>query len=200
MHDRLPALVGAEADEIADRLGDLPLALAQAAGLMVEQGMTAPDYLDALAAHSAAIADEGQVATYPTTLAAAVRLSTTRLAAADPLAVHLLQVCAMLAAEPIPGPILSHVDASPAGSRHGLRRIARYGLARVGAGEVQMHRLIQAIIADQLTPTERAWARTAAEQALVAADPGVNPPGAWRTPLCGFGPSGLCHKSLVLDG
>jgi len=28
----------------------------------------------------------------------------------------------------------------------------------------------------------------------------VNPPEAWRTPLCGFGPPGLGHESLVLDG
>jgi hypothetical protein len=27
----------------------------------------------------------------------------------------------------------------------------------------------------------------------------VNPPESWRTPLCGFGPPGLGHESLVVD-
>jgi hypothetical protein len=39
--------------------------------------------------------------------------------------------------------------------------------------------------------------------ALTCASPlcqAVNPPEAWRTPLCGFGPPGLGHESFVVDG
>jgi hypothetical protein len=146
--------------------------MAQAAGLMATEGLTAWEYLDALAVHSAAITDEGRTASYPMTLAGAVRLSTTRLAADNPFAAELLAVCAMLAPDPIPMSVLSHIGGDGPVLRRTLARIAQLGLARVGRGEVQLHRLIQAIIVDQLTDAKRADVRVTAERAMAAADPG----------------------------
>src|SRR5438876_936831 len=45
---RMPALSPADADEVAAALGDLPLALAQAAGYMTATGMPAAEYLGLL--------------------------------------------------------------------------------------------------------------------------------------------------------
>ena len=45
---RLPALPDADADRIADALGDLPLAVDQAAALLADTGLTADAYLDLL--------------------------------------------------------------------------------------------------------------------------------------------------------
>ena len=49
LQDRVPGLGAADADRLADELGDLPLAIAQAAGFMAETGMPAAEYLRAAA-------------------------------------------------------------------------------------------------------------------------------------------------------
>ena len=48
LQSRVTALGGADADELASELGDLPLAIAQAAGFMAETGMAADQYLSLL--------------------------------------------------------------------------------------------------------------------------------------------------------
>jgi hypothetical protein len=49
----LATLPEADAELLAEALGDLPLAVAQAAGLLAETGMSTSDYLEVLAEHAA---------------------------------------------------------------------------------------------------------------------------------------------------
>ena len=98
----VPTLTDTDADRLAEALGDLPLAVAQAAGLLADTGMSASEYLEVLAEHAAQITAEGTPFDYPVSLAAAVRLSHTRLDEEDPAAGQLLRLCAFLAPEPIP--------------------------------------------------------------------------------------------------
>ena len=148
-----------EVELLGDRLGDLPLAVAQATGVLAETGMTASDYLERVEAKAAQILDEGAPPTYRLSLAAVTRLSLSRLAEANSAAAHLLRLCAFLAPEPVP--VRMQIEAArvirpsawpldgDGAVRDMVRQIVRYGLARSDRSGLQMHRLTQLIIRDQ---------------------------------------------------
>ncbi|MCG5468953.1 FxSxx-COOH system tetratricopeptide repeat protein [Micromonospora sp. LAH09] len=179
-----PELTEASADSVADAVGDLPLAVAQAAGVIGETAMTADDYLRELTQHVAQVMAEGKPPSYPTTLAGAVQISLDRLAAKDPAAVQLLRLCALLAPEPVPmkiftsAPIgvLSEPLASVAVSTMAIRRslglLARYGLAKAGPVGPQLHRLTLSVVHDLTDPDTLPTARRQMEALLAAATPG----------------------------
>jgi hypothetical protein len=190
-----PALTGQDADTIAEQLGDLPLAIAQAAGVLAETKMTAGDYLRALSEETGQVLNAGAPASYPASLAAVVRVTTQKVAAVDVAAAQLLTVCALLAPEPVPAAWfaaaarlnqgglpdqLAAVASSPFALRQCLALLARHGLARATADGPLLHRLTAAITSDALTPAERAVVRTTAEQLLVSADPAAtDDPATW---------------------
>ena len=102
LQNQVPGLSAADADRLADALGDLPLAVAQAAGFMAETGMAAAEYLDLLRTRAGQLLAENVPDFYPRSLAAATQLIADRLAADDPAAAELASLCAFLAPEPIP--------------------------------------------------------------------------------------------------
>src|SRR5262249_48679053 len=59
-HHRTPQLSRAEADTLADRLGDLPLALAQAAAYLDQTQLPAAKYLQLLQTHEATVLARGR--------------------------------------------------------------------------------------------------------------------------------------------
>jgi hypothetical protein len=65
----------ASADDLAEALGDLPLALAQAASTIAETGIPVGGYLAALSTEAAQVLEDGSSPAYPATLVSAVRLS-----------------------------------------------------------------------------------------------------------------------------
>lgn len=99
---RVPGLSAADAELVAEGLGDLPLAIAQAAGYMADTGMPANDYLGLLAARASEILDQGRPLSYPRSLAAATQLAFDTLRSDDPVAAEVAGICAFLAPEPIP--------------------------------------------------------------------------------------------------
>ncbi|WP_328592431.1 FxSxx-COOH system tetratricopeptide repeat protein [Saccharopolyspora elongata] len=190
LRSRQPALADAEADRLADELGDLPLALAQAGGTLAETGLSVPEYLRLLESRTNDVLNEKPPSSYPTSLAAAVRVSMERLAADEPAAVALLQVCAMFAPEPIPTGWLSKPEALPdelakvAGDPLAfgklVARIGRIGLARVGNATIRLHRLVRSVIRDQLSVDRRNALHTSAEALLAGVVPGsTEDPAAW---------------------
>ncbi|WP_406075252.1 hypothetical protein [Micromonospora sp. NBC_01638] len=178
-----------EAEELAHALGDLPLALAQAAGFLAETATSVNEYLHLLSDHSGAVLSEGGTGDYPRPLAAAIELSTTQLAASDPVALGILRVCAFFAPDAIPVRWLSNVRSqrenldgelgalaaaveSPVAVRRSVGLINRFGLATVSRDGLRLHRLVQSIIRHQI-PVDRVelvqkWAR----DILVSLDPG----------------------------
>ena len=103
LQGRVAGLTEADADRIADQLGDLPLAVAEAAGYMAETGMVAAEYLGLLRTRAAQLLDQvPRGSSYPRSLAAATGLIAERLTAEDPAAAELASMCAFLAPEPIP--------------------------------------------------------------------------------------------------
>ncbi|MFF3690999.1 FxSxx-COOH system tetratricopeptide repeat protein [Streptomyces sp. NPDC002187] len=187
---RVPGLAERDADRLAQELEDLPLALVQAAALL-RDGLTLPQYLHLMGEGVSEVLDEGRPHSYPLSLAAQIRLSTQHLATTQPDALTLLRACALLAPEPFPlhtctravadpPPALAGLLGNPLATRKALRALAGQGLARVQEGSIQLHRLTQAVIRDQLTPAEHADAVRVAETLLVAAYPGeASDPTTW---------------------
>ena len=183
LRERIPGLGEADAGRLADGLGDLPLAIAQAAGYMADSGMPAAEYLDLVRTRAARILDEGRVLSYPHTLAGAIQLTTEKLTQENPAAALLAEVCAFLAPEPIPLALfttaagqlpepLASSAADPLEWRNLLTALSRTALARVDQRSLQMHRLTQAILRDQLTGEQAAAARALAGTILAASNPG----------------------------
>jgi hypothetical protein len=103
LRDRVTGLGAADADRLGAELGDLPLAVAQAAGFMTETGMPAAVYLDLLASRAGTLLDQAAPgSSYPRSLAAVTRLAADRLDREDPAAAQLASLCAFLAPEPVP--------------------------------------------------------------------------------------------------
>jgi TIR domain/NB-ARC domain len=97
LRSEVPRLTEADADRLAEALGDLPLGLAQAAGLLSETVMTAGEYVEELNEHAAELLAEAPPAGYPVSLAAAIGLSLNRLRTENPAALDLLALAAQLA-------------------------------------------------------------------------------------------------------
>ena len=184
LQDRVTGLGAADADRLADQLGDLPLAVAQAAGFMAETGMPAAQYLDLLRTQAGKLLDQAAPgSSYPRSLAAATRLAADRLDRDDPAAAQLASVCAFLAPEPIPEDLFTSAPgelpgelaaraADPLAWRQTLAQLARQSLARIDQRGLVMHRLTQAILRDRLTGEQAAATRACSEAILAAADPG----------------------------
>jgi hypothetical protein len=181
---RVPGISPADADRLAAQLGDLPLAVAQAAGFIAETGTSAGRYLDLLATQAGQLLDQAATGSpYPRSLAAATRLAAGRLDDKDPAAAQLAGVCAFLAPEPIPEDLFTGAPgelpgelaaraADPLAWRQTLAQLTRQSLARVDQRGLVLHRLTQAILRDRLAPEQAAATRGCSEAILAAADPG----------------------------
>ncbi|TDB91112.1 tetratricopeptide repeat protein [Actinomadura sp. KC216] len=157
-----------DADRLAEQLGDLPLALEQAGALLFERGMTVPEYLEQLADRTSQLLSQGRPVEYPVPMTAAWSVSVANLSDSLPEAVDLLRVCAFFGSEPIPREVLS---AAPAGLRpemagllddtirlgRAFGELGRYALARldIPGRTIQIHRLVQKLVQDELSPEER---------------------------------------------
>ena len=182
LRTRTVRLTDVEADRLADELGDLPLAIAQAAGFMAETGMPAAQYLDLLRTRATDLLNQGTPGLYPRSLAATTQLIIDRLAEEDPAAAELASLCAFLAPEPIPLDLftvaakglptaLTAQADDPLAWRLILGQLGRQSLARIDHRGLQMHRLTQAILRDRLTPEQAVAARASTEALLAASNP-----------------------------
>ncbi|MGV9563240.1 FxSxx-COOH system tetratricopeptide repeat protein [Streptomyces sp. NPDC003480] len=191
LHAHGAVLSESDADLLALALDDLPLALAQAAALLTD-GLSAADLTAELARNTAEVLAEGRPTDYPVSLAAQVRLTTSRLESDHPGAAALLSALTLLAPEPFPVttcaghlpddasiPLTDALATRLAGST-ALRAITRHSLARAQNGTIQLHRLTQTVLRDQLTPDQRRQTGRDAEALLTAATPGdVGHPSTW---------------------
>ena len=183
---RLPDITLAEADKLAEKLGDLPLALEQAAAWQAATATPATEYLQLLEEQVGTLMSESKPSDYPEPVAAAWGLAFTQLTEQTPAALQLLELCAFLGSEPIsvrllrdgrhialPMP-LSEVVRDDIKMRRAIRDISRYGLAKVDSSRnsLQVHRLVQAVLRDRIDEAERVEYRRLAHSLLSAANPG----------------------------
>jgi hypothetical protein len=170
---RVPnAISKTDAGKLAHELGDLPLALEQAGALLYERGMSASEYLELFADRTSQLLAEGKPTEYPVPMTAAWSVSVTSLAESLPEAVDLLRACAFFGPEAIPrdvfskvppgvGPQLAGLLVDPIRLTRATGELGRYALAKldIQGRTIQVHRLIQKLVQDEVPPDEQARIR-----------------------------------------
>ena len=157
---RAPGLTEDEAGRVAEALGDLPLALAQAGAYLADTAIGVEGYLRLLAERTRDLLAQGVSVMYPVSLAASVQIALDRLARQSPVALELLTLAAYLGPEPIPLTLFSAhpaqlpdplaiVAGDPLAFTELIRLLRQYGLARVEPATLELHRLLAAILRSQ---------------------------------------------------
>jgi tetratricopeptide (TPR) repeat protein len=170
-----PNLTEAEADQVAEAVGDLPLAIEQAGSLLADSRMAVDRYLGLLSQRAHDVLDHDPSGVYPQSVAASWAVAFDRLAADGPIALDLLTVVAWCGPEPVPLNLLTdHPDALP----HQLQPIAtdplvlarctkllhRRGMATVETHSIQLHRIPAALLR---TRSRGSTAKTTASWAAI---------------------------------
>jgi hypothetical protein len=189
--------------ELASELGGLPLALEQAAAYVQASGEGLAGYLAAFVRRRPELLRRGEPTGYPQTVATTWRLALEDLQRAAPGAVGLLRLLAFCAPEAIPLRLLLQPRPDLAGrlgeqvalmlaplmddrlaAGDAIAALRRYSLISPPAnGSVSVHRLVQAVTADQM-PAElaRQWQEAAAALIEAAIPADITLPATW--PVC----------------
>lgn len=183
---RAPELPVADAERIAERLGDVPMALDQAAAVRAAAGWSVEEYLGRYEARADELA-------FPTPIRVSWGLAADAIAATSPAASELLRLSAFLASAPISwellwaargiaGPVLAPTLRIERRLKAAIRLIGRYGLAELDPpGEsLLVHPLVRGMVGQQLTSEQHAALLRTVRAMLAAADPGdPDNPGHW---------------------
>jgi tetratricopeptide (TPR) repeat protein len=161
----------AAAAALAESLGRLPLALEQAAAYIEDTGGSLQHYRQLFEEHHAALLRQGRLSTeYPGTVATTWTLSIGKV---DEAAQALLNLCAFFAPEGIPLDAIREEAGglpSPLGSvaadavrlDSAIAGLLRFSLIGRRGEDLSVHRLVQAVVREQLEDAERqAWATAA---------------------------------------
>ena len=183
---RGPDISDGDADQIANKLGDLPLAIEQAAAWRAETGMPVSEYLRLFEEKVAEIFESSSTPDYEVSLAAAWNVSFDELRNHNPAAHQILLICSFFSSEPISrdlftgvrnaqiSPELDVTLRDPIALARAIRDINRYGLAKIDHGNntIQLHRLVQLVLRNRITtPTMQTQMRHGAHQLLANIDP-----------------------------
>ncbi|WP_239333033.1 FxSxx-COOH system tetratricopeptide repeat protein, partial [Frankia sp. CiP3] len=191
---RIPGIGPTIADQLADDLGDLPLALEQVAAYLDTTGLAPADYLAKFRSRRAQMLTRGVDLVYGRTIDTVWSLALDRLRAHCPAAVAMLDLCAHFGPEPIPLALINdHPDllGSPlhdvvAGTDPSadlddiLGAVLAYSLARRDSDTIQLHRLVAAVIRAH-QPSALAESAASTVRALLAAHQpdGYRDPAGW---------------------
>jgi tetratricopeptide (TPR) repeat protein len=178
------AISETDAGRLAQELGDLPLALEQAGAVQAETGMSADEYLRLLDEQPTQIMAEGKSADYPRSMTAAWMLSVSQLRQQLPQALELLRCCAFFGPDPIPRDVFRRgisfgPNTTPVGElisdpillSRAIRELGRFALVRIDGRSLAVHRLVQTLLRDELSPEEQAAYRHEVHLILAAAAP-----------------------------
>ena len=183
---RGPEIAEGEANQLADKLGDLPLAIEQAAAWRAVTGMPVHEYLRLFDESVAEILDAATAPDHEVSVAAAWNVSFDELKSRNPAAHQILHICAFFSPEPISRDLLTGVsrvsispelDAAlrdPIKLARAIRDINRYGLAKIDHGNntLQLHRLVQLVLRNRvMAPQIHAQMQHGAHQLLASLDP-----------------------------
>lgn len=186
LHRRGGDLDDAEADALAEALGDLPLAVEQAAAWRAQTGMQVSEYLQLLEQNRTELLEAGTSSEDQLPVAAAWNVPLNRLKNDHRAALQLLQVCAFFGPDPISQQLFRGVRDAPVPEAlaaalrdpirlsRAVREISRYSLAKIDhrANALQLHRLVQTVLKNQLNKDEQERMRHAVHVLLVNGDPG----------------------------
>jgi tetratricopeptide (TPR) repeat protein len=164
------------ADAVASELGDLPLALEQAAAYIEATGTTIAGYLELFRSRRQDLwGRETRPLDYHDTVATTWSLAMDRVGDASPAAADRLNLCAFLAPDDIPREIINEgaedlpepLCASardPVAFNDAVAALRRFSLVEASADALSVHRLVQAVARDRLDAEhKRTWAMTAVD-------------------------------------
>jgi len=152
---------------LAEALGDLPLALAQAAAYLEESGLTYFDYLKLFNKHRLLLLEEGRLSSevYPDSVATTWDITLLSIKETCPAAVEVLKIIAYFAPDDIPKDIFIRAKADLPDSLKDIveddlqmnntwRMLYRYSLIESADTTVSLHRIVRAAIQFRLGPEQ----------------------------------------------
>jgi tetratricopeptide (TPR) repeat protein len=162
------------ADALADALGDLPLALAQAGAYVDQTGGSLAGYLDLFRSRQRDLLRRGKPSPdYPHTVATTWEIAFQRVQQASPAGADLLNLCAYLGPDDIPQDLLrgggqhlpqplAEAIGDPLDFDQAVVALRQYSLLERTGQALSVHRMVQAVARDRL-PEEarRTWAEAA---------------------------------------
>ena len=185
---------GDAADTLAAELGDLPLALEQAAAYMDAAGMSYDAYLETYRENPAEAMATAAPRAHPDPVARTWAMSMKRLREESPEAADLLNLCAFLAPDDIPRAMIAdgaeHLPqplASVVGSVSAMGSVTaalrQYSLMTVDGDALSVHRLVQQVVRDGMDAEARQrWWECAVRLIAEALPTGIQTdPGIWPT-------------------
>ena len=176
-----------DADRLAERLGDLPLAIEQAAAWQAQTGMPVERYLALLEKRMTALLKENPPRGYPADIVAAWTVAFEHLQDEAPEAAALVQLCSFLGPGPIPyrllwafqrardlPPDLERIFREEDDFYPAIRKVGKYALLQVDPSNqtITEHRLVQAVLRERLSEEGQAEMVRLVCRLLVAANPG----------------------------
>lgn len=176
------------ADMLAQALGDLPLALEQAAATIAQATISYAEYLRRFEDHWAELLGSGRASgEYPDTVAMTWELACREVEQGNEQIAALLKVLAYLAPTPITRPILrricsllpvplSNTLGDAAGLDAAIDTLQKFSLLAADDRSVFVHQLVGALTRDRLPPEQqRNWCEVALTTMLLAFpfDPGI---------------------------
>jgi tetratricopeptide (TPR) repeat protein len=165
------------AEQVSAALGDLPLALEQAAAYSAARSLSVRDYLERLKAEAPSLFEQGKPVDYEHTVATTWRLAFEQLEQHEATAA-LLYVCAYLGADEIPRSLFegeafrsSFNATSPGAPDDAIANAQRFSLIEASGATLRMHRLVQAVARTRREEAGgRRWAAVAVRVACAAFD------------------------------
>ncbi|GAA5007695.1 FxSxx-COOH system tetratricopeptide repeat protein [Kitasatospora paranensis] len=185
---RVRGLARADADRVAEAVGDLPLAVEVAAAWLDTTHTPVDVYIAQLQAEATkALAAGDTPADYPRPVGATWNVSIARLREQSPAAVRLLQLLAFFAPEPISLTLFYNDQMTRALAPYDeeltdsfmlgkvMQAVNRYALAKTDASSntFQVHRLVQAVVRSGMSEVERQDAMHDVHRILVSARPAL---------------------------
>ena len=185
---RNSGLSRADADRVAEAVGDLPLAVEISAAWLQTTGTPVGSYIAELQGEAvkALTTTQQEIPDYPKRFSATWNVSIARLREQSPAANRMLQLCAYFSADPISINLIYNDQMMRALVAYDpdlqesvmlgkvVQAITRYGLAKVDSNSrtFQVHRMVQAVIRSELDPSEQERTMHEVHQILAAARPG----------------------------
>jgi hypothetical protein len=178
---RFPGSDPDEAKALAEELGGLPLALAQAAGYMEATGRPLQEYFELYKERRAEMHHRGDAPGYDKRVATTWSLAFDQISQVQPLASGLLRLLSWFSPDDIPlalllrphalyvalpasGETIEQLQSDPLAVDSSIAALRRFSLINfsIEDGSVSVHKLVQAVTIDSMPPDEAAaWKATA---------------------------------------
>ena len=161
------------ADDLADALGDLPLALEQAGAYMEAKAKPLEKYMKSFQERRLEVLAKSKPSDYPDTVATTWDISFQAVGKDYPVARELLQFFSYLAPDDIPLSYLikdsehlpdnvTSVLTDEDGRDEAMAALRRYSLVNISDDKISVHRLVQAVTRDDMTlQKQKGWAGSA---------------------------------------